>query len=264
MGHLPKHARVLVAALACAALGAGCATGKSAAEKQAIAQRARSHYDIGSDHLRNDQIEMALRDYLAAASLEPNNPDYQLAVGMTYIRKQRYVEAEQHLRRALEIAPAFHDARFNLSSLLLGIGRYEEARVEAQRLYDDPTFPAPWRALSNRGWAEFRLGHIAEARETFALTRKFNPNYLPALLNLGILESEQGRRPEAIQLFEAVISQQPPPNADVAAEANYRLGEIYVSLGKRNRAVAYLTAAVVKAPSGPWGRKSEQALKQLR
>ena len=61
-----------------------------------------------------------------------------------------------------------------------------------------------------------------------------------------------------------MISQRPPPNPEVAAEANFRLGEIYVSLGKRNRAVEYLTAAVVKAPSGPWGRKSEQALKLLR
>ena len=258
------HSKMLIAALASAALASGCATGGGAAEKEANAQRARSHYDIATDLVRQGQIEMALREYLAASSLEPRNPEYQLAVALAYVRKQRYAEAEQHLKRALEIAPDFHDARFNLSTLLLGVGRYEEARVEAQRLYDDPTFPGPWRALSNRGWAEYRLGHVDEARETFALTRKFNPAYWPALLNLGILESEQGRRPEAIQLFEAVISQRPPPNAEVEAEANFRLGEIYVSLGKRSRAVEYLTAAVVKAPSGPWGRKSEEALKLLR
>jgi tetratricopeptide (TPR) repeat protein len=103
---------------------------------------------------------------------------------------------------------------------------------------------------------------VAAARETFALTRRFNPAYWPALLNLGILESEQGRRPEAIQLFEAVLEQRPGPSAE--AEVNFRLGEIYVSLGKRNRAVEYLTAAVVKAPTGRWGKKSEEALKLLR
>jgi tetratricopeptide (TPR) repeat protein len=207
---------------------------------------------------------MALREYLAAASLQPRNAEYQHAVGMAYVRKQHYVEAEQHLRRALELAPSFHDARLDLSSLLLGIDRFEAARVEAARLYDDPTFPAPWRALSNRGWAEYRLGRVEEARETFALTRKFNASYWPALLNLGILESEQGRRPEAIQLFEAVIALRPALSAEAEAEVNFRLGEIYVSLGKRNRAVEYLTAAVVKAPSGPWGKKSEEALKLLR
>lgn len=258
------HARKLIVALASTALALGCATGGSDAEKESIAQRARSHYDIGTDHVRTGQIEMALREYLAAASLEPLNPDYQLAVGLAYVRKQRYPEAEQHLKRAIEIAPDFHDARFNLSSLLIAMNRFDEARAEAQHLFDDPTFPAPWRALSNRGWAEYRLGRVDEARETFALARKFNPVYAPALLNLGILEAEQGRRPEAIQLFEALIAQRPAPSPEVVAEANFRLGEIYVSLGKRNRAVEYLTAAVVKAPSGPWGRKSEQALKLLR
>lgn len=265
MGFESTRSRTLVLALATAVTFAlGCATGGSDAEQQAKAQRARSHYDIGTDHVRNGQIELALRDYLAAVSLEPLNPDYQLAVGLAYVRKQRLREGEEHLRRAIEIAPDFHDARFNLSTLLIAMNRFEEARAEAQRLFDDPTYPAPWRALSNRGWSEYRLGHVAQARETFALARKFNPIYLPTLLNLGILESEQGRRPEAIQLFEAVISQQPPPKAEVAAEANFRLGEIYVSLGKRSRAVEYLTAAVVKAPGGTWGKKSELALKLLR
>jgi len=264
MSLVSMHSRRLIVALISAVFAAGCATGGTSAEKEANAQRARSHYDIGTDHVRNGQSEMALREYLAAASLEPRNAEYQHAVGMAYARKQHYVEAEQHLRLALEIAPDYHDARWNLCTLLLGIDRFEDARVEAQRLYDDPTFPGPWRALSNRGWAEYRLGRVEEARETFALSRKFNASYWPALLNLGILESEQGRRPEAIQLFEAVISLRPTLSAEVESETNFRLGEIYVSLGKRSRAVEYLTAAVVKAPSGSWGKKSEEALKLLR
>jgi type IV pilus assembly protein PilF len=249
-------------ALAIAVLASGCATGGRLAAEQADAKRARSHYDIGSDHVRNGRIELGLREFLAAASLAPRNAEYQHMVGMTYLRKEHYAEAEKHLRRALELAPDYHEARFNLSSLLIGVGRFEEALAEAQRLYDDPTFPGPWRALSNRGWAEYKLDRVAAARETFALARKFSPGYWPALLNLGILESEQGRRPEAIQLFEAVLAQRPGPSAE--AEANFRLGEIYVSLGKRGRAVEHLTAAVVKAPSGQWGKRSEETLKLLR
>ncbi len=258
------HSRRLMVACVGAALALGCATGGTRAEQEANLQRARSHFDIGNDHMRNDQVEMGLREYLAATVLQPRNAEYQHALATAYLRKQRNVEAEKHLRLALEIAPGYHNARFNLSSLLLGVGRFDEAWVEANRLYDDPTFPGPWRALSNRGWAEYRLGRVDEARETFALTQKYNASYWPALLNLGILEAEQGRRPEAIQLFEAVISLQPSPRAEVASEANFRLGEIYVSLGKRSRAVQYLTAAVMKAPSGPWGKKSEAALKLLR
>jgi Tfp pilus assembly protein PilF len=256
------HPHRLLLAIAAAALAMGCATTASIAEEEATAKRARSHFDIGVDHLNNGRTEMGLREFLAATALAPRNAQYQHVLGATYAQKEHFVEAEKHLRRAIEIAPEYHDARFNLSVLLIGLGRFEEARVEADRLYADPTFPGPWRALSNRGWAEYRLGRVEEARATFALTRKFNPVYWPALLNLGILESEQGRRPEAIQLYEAVLAQRPGPAAE--AEVNFRLGEIYVSLGKRSRAVEYLTAAVVKAPSGRWGKKSEEALKLLR
>jgi len=262
MSLVSMHSPRLLVLIVTAVLAAGCATGGLSADEEANAKRARSHYDIGVDHVSNGRVEIGLREFLAAAALAPRNAQYQHALGAAYVQKEHYVEAEQHLRRALEIAPEYHDARFNLSVLLLGLGRFEEARVEADRLYADPTFPGPWQALSNRGWAEYKLGRVEEARETFALTRKFNPVYWPALLNLGILESEQGRRPEAIQLYEAVLAQRPGPGAE--AEVNYRLGEIYVSLGKRSRAVEYLTAAVVKAPSGRWGKKSEEALKLLR
>jgi tetratricopeptide (TPR) repeat protein len=81
-------------------------------------------------------------------------------------------------------------------------------------------------------------------------------------LNLGILEADQGNRRQAIALFEQVLSLRPGPSAE--AEVNYRLGEIYASLGERERAVGHLTAAVEKAPNGPWGRKSEESLKRLR
>jgi len=259
---ISMHSPRLLVAIVSAVFAAGCATSGTRAEQEATAKRARSHFDIGVDHVNNGRIEMGLREFLAATALAPRNAQYQHALGASYVQKEHYVEAEQHLRLALEIAPDYHDARFNLSVLLIGLERFEEARIEADRLYVDPTFPGPWRALSNRGWAEYRLGRVEEARATFALTRKFNPGYWPALLNLGILESEQGRRPEAIQLFETVLAQRPGPGAE--AEVNFRLGEIYVSLGKRSRAVEYLTAAVVKAPSGQWGKKSEAALKLLR
>jgi type IV pilus assembly protein PilF len=256
------HSPRLLVAIVTAVFAAGCATSGSRAEQEANAQRARSHFDIGVDHVNNGRIEMGLREYLAAAALNPRNAEYQHVLGIAYIQKEHYVEGEKHLRRALEIAPGYHEARIHLSALLIGRGRFEDARAEADRLYADPTYPEPWRALSNRGWAEYQLGRVEVARATFALTRKFRPFYWPALLNLGILESEQGRRPEAIQLFEGVLAQRPGPGAE--AEVNFRLGEIYVSLGKRSRAVEYLTAAVVKAPSGQWGKKSEEALKLLR
>ena len=52
--------------------------------------------------------------------------------------------------------------------------------------------------------------------------------------------------------------------ASATAEASYRLAEIYVSLGMREQAVGHLRSAVMKAPSDPWGKKSEEYLRLLR
>ena len=54
------------------------------------------------------------------------------------------------------------------------------------------------------------------------------------------------------------------PGPSATSETNYRLAEIYISLGKRDRAVGHLLAAVKKAPEGRWGKKSEEYLKVLR
>jgi hypothetical protein len=54
------------------------------------------------------------------------------------------------------------------------------------------------------------------------------------------------------------------PGLEIQAQANYRIGEIYIALGKRERAIRHLKTAVVQTPGGPWGVKSEEYLILLR
>jgi tetratricopeptide (TPR) repeat protein len=240
----------------------GCASSSPKKDKDLDVKRARSHFNLAVDHVERGRIELGLRELLTAERIDPENPRIHHALGAAYLRKEKVAEAEKHLLRALEIRPDYQDARFNLSSLYLLVGRYEECMEHSRILFDDPTFVAPWRALTNQGWAAYKLGRIAEARRDLERSREYNPEYWPTLLNLGIFEAEQGRTLEAIRLYAKVLELGPGPSAE--AEVNYRLGEIFVALGKRERAVGYLRTAVMKAPSGRWGRKSEEYLKLLR
>ncbi len=257
-----RPTRLAVAAVAALLLGLGCASSSPSKGESSDRRKAASHMDLGVDYPRNDRVALGLRELLIAEGLDPLNPRIQHALGTAYIRKLKFDEAELHLLKAVEIWPEFHDARFNLSTLYLHQERYEECIVEAKTLFDDPTYSATWRALTNRGWAEYKLGKRSDARETLEQALQFNGRYWPALLNLGILEAEQGRAVEAVGYFNRMIDLKPGESA--AAEANYRLAEIYVSMGKRDRAVGYLTAAVTMEPGGLWGKKSEEYLKLLR
>ena len=240
----------------------GCASPARRAEAELRKRQAQSHYDLAVDHVRNGRLELGLRELLTAERLDPRDPQIQNTLGIVYYEKGRPVEAERHLQGALEIRPDYHEARFNLAVLLLHEGRFAECIAASQVLIDDPTFVAPWRALTTRGWCEYKSGNVAEARRLLELSRDYDSGDWSTLLNLGILEADQGNRSQAVALFQQVLSLR--PGASPEAEANYRLGELYASLGERERAVSHLRAALEKAPNGPWGRKSEESLRRLR
>jgi tetratricopeptide (TPR) repeat protein len=216
---------------------------------------------VGANHLREGRVPLAIRELRASEELNPADRWTQLTLAEAYRMKGLNVDAERHLHKALEIDPKFQDARLTLSGLYVQTRRYREAISEAQVLIDDPTFPQPWTALTNKGWALYELEQRAEAREALLSAIEYNERYWRAQLNLGILDAEEGKRIDAIERFERVIELAGPLGS---AEANYRIAEVYLSLGDRKQALEHLVAASSQRPSGPWGKRSEDTLKRLR
>lgn len=240
----------------------GCATARKKAEERDRVRKANSHFDIGVGYLESDRSALALREFMTAEKLDPRNARIQYALGEAYLARGKPEESEQHLKQALELYPDHHDARLSLSAVYLLEERYPEAVAQCDLLLNDPTFPAPHRALANRGFAQFRMAQNAEARQSLELARDYNNQYWPAMLTLATLEAQEGHRLEAIALLQEVLHLE--PGARVESEVNYRLAEIYISLGKRDRAIGHLSTAVARAPEGPWAAKSQEYLKLLR
>ncbi len=254
--------RALLSGALVLVLVAGCSTAGRRAQRELDLRRAQSHFNIGLDHLKGGRAALALRELRKAAELDQRNPEIRYALAEAYLRKKRFPEAEAELLSALDLRADYHDARVSLSALYIHLERYQEAIAQCELLVDDPTFPAPWQALTNRGWADYKLGQHETARRSFEEAFEFNDRYWPALLNLGILAREEGKGREATRLFEQVLELRPSERA--AAEANYHLGELYADAGQRDRARGYWRKAVVQDPDGPWGRKSEAYLRQLQ
>jgi type IV pilus assembly protein PilF len=249
---------VLISAIAATGLGCAAITGTASAGDS---RKAVSHVQVGSDHLANGRSALALREFLAAEKLDPKNAQVHYALADAYLARGKRVESERHARRSLELFPDYHDARLFLTALLLIEKRYAEAIPECDRLVDDPTFEAPWRALTNRAWAEYKLGRGKEARDSLAQAREYRRNYWPATLALAIFEGDAGRRAEAIRLYKDIIALAPGPA--VESEVNFRIAEIYVALGRRKEAMGHLTTSVARAPESAWAKKSQVYLKRL-
>jgi len=224
--------------------------------------RSRAHYDLGVDHLGHGRTPQALREFLAALEYQPDDAWIHLGLGECYRRKGLFEKAEHHLIRATELKEPFQTAQLNLSALYVHMKRYEEAAEWARKLVEDPTYPAPWRAYNNLGWAQLRSGRTEEARASLRTALEYDETFWPAHLNLGILESEAGSKLDAIEHFEEVLAGEPGPYAE--AEVRYRMGELFVSLGNRGRAVEEFTVAADLPSGGQWGKKSQDYLKLLQ
>jgi Tfp pilus assembly protein PilF len=250
-----------LAVVAGLALALGCA-GSHEAEQQSKNKGISAHYDMGVDYLKGGNTAMAVRELQAALAIDEKQPRVHHALAEAYRMTGRFTDSEVHLQRALALNPGFQGARLSLSALYVQMERYEEAIRESQPLAADATFPAPWRALTNVGWSQLKLGRTTEARETLRHALAMKPGYWPALLNLGILESQDGHRAEAIESFSKVLEAKPGPSAE--AETNYRMAEIYVSLGEREHALSHLSTVLERQPTSEWGKRSQEYRKLLQ
>jgi tetratricopeptide (TPR) repeat protein len=263
--HLSRLRSRILPLLVAAAFGSGCVSGGGDGTQEVAsvdASRARAHHSVGATHLRDGRIALAIRELRAAEQLNPRDKWIQLALAEAYRRKSLSGDAERHLLKALALDASFQDARLTLSGLYIQMERYDESIAHARLLVEDPTFPKPWEALCNKGYALMMLEQRKEAREALELALEYHERYWRAQLNLGILDVQEGKRLDAMERFERVLGLRAGPLA--TAEVNYRMAEIYLSLGNRERAVEHLVAASSQRPGGTWGKRSEDTLKSLR
>ncbi len=254
--------RLALVLLACLSLeAAGCVLGPSAQERERGLRIARARRDVGLDALVKGRTPLAIRELQLAHELDMDDPVTIHWLGEAYRRRGLLDKGLERFLQALELAPEDQQLRLNLAGLYIQLERYSEAIEQSQFLIDDPTFPSPWQAFTNRGWAEFQLGQLDAANASLVEALAFRRTYWPARLNLGIVEAERGQPLDAIVNFEQVLER----NIGEAAtsEVNYHLGQAYVRMGRRDRAAEYFKRSASSAPYGRWAEQSAAVLKHL-
>ena len=87
-------------------------------------------YDLfqqGRAHLRKGRAAQATVALEKAKRREPRKASIREALGIAYLRIQRYEEAEEEFRAMLELSPADHYAHYALGRALEKQGRVAEA-----------------------------------------------------------------------------------------------------------------------------------------
>jgi tetratricopeptide (TPR) repeat protein len=223
--------------------------------------------DLGLDQLRQGNYSMAIRKLQRAELKNPEDPLVYYGLGEAFRRKGLLAEAEVNLLKSLELSPDPHAQSYQLAVLTLSVlyiqeERYEEAVVLCQVLIDDPTYERPWTALTNRGWAQYKSEQFEAARVSYQEALGYRSTYAVAHFNLGILEQERGRWLDAVRQLDLAAKSR-EMSSEARSEAYFRLGEIYMTLGRKDEAIEKFGLAIEKAPDGEWAEKSRSRLEVL-
>lgn len=130
----PLAAALLIGLAACAPTG-GLGTSEGAAPGTDRRGQAVDGLTVGHRLLAAGEHELALRAYYRAAAERGMDADVLSAIGSANLKLGRLGQAEQSLRRALEMDPDFVPALNNLGVVLMEKGETGEARRVFQRAF---------------------------------------------------------------------------------------------------------------------------------
>ena len=216
------------------------ALAKNGDQPSALAGRALSRLSLVSDgalasELAHPDIE---RDATRAIRIDPDLAEGHLALGVLRMIQWEWEPAENHLRRALLLAPGSGIAHATLAELLLLSGRKEESRELALRA--TRLAPESPRVLLSAGFIHTMLREREAARRAYRTILRRRPEHMHARRQLEKLSSETEvaaplAREELIERIDALLSKGKVRPAIVAG--------MFAEAGESEKALQWLRRA---------------------
>ena len=167
--------------------------------------------------------------------------------------------ADQFFRKALEVDPAYGEARNNLGALYIEVGNWDQAIEVLLPLLDDRYYSTPYLAHNNVGWAYYNLQNLKKAEFHFQQAVAIEPDMCLAQSHLGEVYRAMGRNDVAVLRFDRAISRCPKWN-----EPYWHLGQIYEAEGRYPLAIQSYEKCYDLAPEQELGGSCGTRLRQLR
>jgi tetratricopeptide (TPR) repeat protein len=149
--------------------------------------------------------EGILRPYLKQ---HPTNVKAIRMMAELAARIGRLADAENLLRRAIELAPGFTAARSNLAMVLYKQNRLVDAIAELDQLGRDDQL-AEIGSAGLKAAAMSRVGRLEEARDLYGILLTSRPNESNVWMSFGHVLKTVGDKPEAIDAYRRAIELKP-------------------------------------------------------
>lgn len=152
----------------------------ASAAPQLDASARDAHLTAGLNHHKQGQLDEALREYAAAAAIDPESALAFYDIGVAQYEKKNIDAAIQAYTRAVALTPAFADAQFNLGYIHLHDRNNAEAALGPLRAATQ-TDPRMAKAFYELGLAYQALGAGDRAKTAWDAAVTIDPGYRDAV-----------------------------------------------------------------------------------
>jgi len=199
-------------------------------------------------------MDQAFEEVLTARELRPNDADSYVVAGHIRVSQQRFEEARDEFRLAVERAPQVSAHPYNLGIAHARMGEFEEATRHFQAALElDPNSE---NAILELAKSYSHVGRYEEARESFQRALELNPYSPTVLYNVAVFYRHLGEDEFSRRMFRAVL--QVAPNHVAAA---CQLAELMQADGVHPEEVRMLAERTIElAPDSPWAQRAQKLL----
>jgi len=173
-------------------------------------RRPDTHALLGRAFMAAGQLRTAHTHFKQALEIDPTNGMFHYYFGRLLYKVADYSNAVHHLRRAVEWSAQDAWIHYELGRALHGLGEVDTALSAYERAWTLGQIPAAANAV---GAVHLVSGRHREARQFFTHTLERDPNNLEALINLALLDIEQGRTSKGLEHLRALQRQYPTSQA---------------------------------------------------
>jgi len=232
-----------------------CATANTDVQKQ----QGKAVRNLGEEYYKQGDYTSALREFLKAEALYPDDPFLQNDLGLTYKAKKRLNLATKHFKKALELKPDYAPAKNNLGAVYLDKKEWDAAIKYFKEVSENMLYATPYIALSNLGWAYYNKKEYTLSETYYLKALDLEPKFINAQRGLGLTYIAMERIDEAVKILEKAVKDYPK-----FAPLYDDLAKVYVLSHDDEKALDAYQKVIELAPGSPMAEEAEKAAQRIK
>jgi len=246
------------------------------ASSQKKIERAREkdpeyQYNLSLVHLRNGNIDEAIRILNKAIALKPNYNHALCTLGLAYSMKGEFQESINQLKKCLNIDPSMTEAHNYLGVAYQELGFLEEAEKEFKIAILDTNYKSRELPYYNLARIYMARGNHQEALDHIDRALLFNANFRLANNLKGMILERQLKYAEAIESYQKALKNlqaDQSVGSDLAVEywvtINFNLGVAYFKNNELQKAKDVFVSIYPRVTDPEMKKQIEQYLKVIK